>query len=99
MEKAMCQPKIMRPAAVAVLALTLLTAGSASAGANVLQRGEMTGSAPSLYRPCTEAVALTLQSDFAVFMQPDCPEAVRIEALRQLWRLLPPAELPESMAF
>jgi hypothetical protein len=36
----MCQPKITRPAAVAVLALTFLTAGSASAGADVLQRGE-----------------------------------------------------------
>jgi hypothetical protein len=95
----MCQPKITRPAAAAVLALTLLTAGSASAGADVLQRGEMTGSAPAPYRPCTEAVALTLQSDFAAFMQPDCPDAARIEALRQLWRLLPPSELPESAAF
>ena len=98
----MCQPRITRSAAAVVLALTLtlLTVGSASAGADVLQRGgETTGAAPAYYRPCTDAVALTLQSDFAAFMQPDCPEAVRIEALRQLWRLLPPSELPESTAF
>jgi len=73
----MCQPKIMRPAAAAVLALTLLTAGSASAGADVLQRGEMTGSAPAPYRPCTEAVALTLQSDFAAFMTVRMPRGSR----------------------
>ena len=95
----MFQPMITRLAAVVVLALILLIAGSALAGADMLQRGEMTGSAPARYRSCAEAVELTLQTDFAAFMQPDCPDAVRIEALRQLWRLLPPSEPAESAAF
>jgi hypothetical protein len=35
--------------------------------------------------------ALTLVSDFTVFMRPDCPEPLRRHALRKLWTLLPQA--------
>ena len=94
----MC-PMMTRFAATAVLTLTLTGAGSASAGADVLRPAEMTGSAPSPHRPCADVAALTLDSDFASFMQRDCPDVVRIEALRQLWRLLPPGDLPETTAF
>jgi hypothetical protein len=35
--------------------------------------------------------ALTLASDFTVFMRRDCPEPLRRSALRKLWSLLPQA--------
>jgi hypothetical protein len=87
-------------AAVAVVLLTLATpvaAGSADAPKGI----DMTGAAQPPYGVCggPDVAALTLQSDFAAFMQPDCPDTVRIAALRQLWRLLPPVALPESAAF
>jgi Protein of unknown function (DUF3306) len=99
-EEPMCRSMFKRQAAIAVLALTLTAAGSASAGADVSQRNETTGvSPPALDCGAVDTGALTLQSDFAAFMRHDCPDAVRIEALRQLWRLLPPVVLAENAAF
>ena len=96
----MCRSMIKRPAAIAVLALALTAAGSASAGADVSHPTEMTGVAP-LSGDCgaVDTGALTLQSDFATFMRHDCPDAVRIEALRRLWQLLPAVVLAENAAF
>jgi hypothetical protein len=87
-------------AAVAVVLLTLATpvaAGSAEAPKGI----ETTGVAQSAYGACggLDTVALTLQSNFSAFMQRDCPDGVRLEALRQLWRLLPQVVLPENAAF
>ena len=41
---------------------------------------------------------LTFGSDYTVYMRNDCPEWVRQAALRRLWKLLPPAEVPENSA-
>ena len=32
---------------------------------------------------------LTLESDFSIFMKPDCPPALQKKALQRLWKLLP----------
>lgn len=40
--------------------------------------------------------ALTLDSDFSVFLRPDCPEALKRRALRKLWSLLPQAETGQA---
>ena len=96
----MCRSMIKRAAAIAAFALTLVAVGSASAGADVSHWSETTGAAPSAVDcGAVDTSALTLQSDFAAFMRADCPDAVRIEALRQLWRLLPPVILAENAAF
>jgi hypothetical protein len=36
------------------------------------------------------AIELTLDHDFAIYMESDCPQEVRQAALRQLWRLMHP---------
>jgi len=36
-----------------------------------------------------DTASLTMKSDFTVFLQQTCPVAVRNDALRKLWRLLP----------
>jgi hypothetical protein len=44
--------------------------------------------------------ALTLKSDFTVFMnQSRCSEEVRLRALRKLWTLLPVEAVLETLAF
>jgi hypothetical protein len=43
--------------------------------------------------------ALTLASDFTVFMRRDCPEPLRRSALRKLWSLLPQASDTEPTTF
>lgn len=51
-------------------------------------------SAPARATHPAEAVAieaLTRESDFSVFMRPDCPEPLKRRALRKLWSLLPSA--------
>lgn len=42
--------------------------------------------------------ALTLASDFAPFMRQDCPEDLRLKALRRLWTLLPRSAIEEQSA-
>lgn len=41
---------------------------------------------------------LTLASDFAPFMRQDCPEDLRLKALRRLWPLLPRSAIDEQSA-
>jgi hypothetical protein len=42
--------------------------------------------------------ALTLESDFTMFMAKDCPEQLRRQALRRLWLLLPAAHARDNPA-
>jgi hypothetical protein len=97
----MRQSMIKRVAAAVAVILLILVSPVAAGSAEAPKGIEMTGAAQSPSGACGDfdAVALTLQSEFAAFMQSDCPEAVRLEALRQLWRLLPPVVLPENAAF
>jgi hypothetical protein len=37
---------------------------------------------------------LTLDSDYSAFMSPTCPTDVQVQALRRLWRQLPPPKEP-----
>lgn len=41
---------------------------------------------------------LTLGSDFTVFMTKDCPDDVRLRALRRLWTLMPHEPFDENSA-
>jgi hypothetical protein len=43
--------------------------------------------------------ALTLESDFTVFMKSDCPPDLRLKALRKLWTLMPPTPIEENALF
>ena len=50
-------------------------------------------------RACPEAInvdALTLESDFTVFMSGVCPQELQLKALRKLWTLLPPNPINEN---
>jgi hypothetical protein len=40
--------------------------------------------------------ALTLDSDFTIFMRRDCPPELRLRALRKLWTLLPQNPVNET---
>jgi hypothetical protein len=77
-----------------VVPLALTSAGP-SAAADPPQQARLAGPeavAPGAARHPAEAVdigALTLSSDFTVFMRRDCPEPLRRSALRKLWSLLP----------
>jgi hypothetical protein len=41
---------------------------------------------------------LTLESDFTTFMRNDCPEDIRLQAMRRLWTLMPREPFEESSA-
>ena len=53
-------------------------------------------------RPALETAdieSLTWDSDFTTYMTKECPEELRIKALRRLWTLLPRVVLEENPAF
>jgi Protein of unknown function (DUF3306) len=84
--------RISRPILFAVLALTV--AGSARAGdeakESVVAQGPAALAKPHVAPCLTQDVeALTMQSDFSPFLAGDCPSAVKSEALRHLWRMMP----------
>jgi Protein of unknown function (DUF3306) len=78
------------------LLVALIAAGiGASARADSLN-GQKVAQAPQATRAAgnvkclsTDVSSLTMASDFSVFLQPACPDAVRGNALRKLWQLLP----------
>jgi Protein of unknown function (DUF3306) len=46
----------------------------------------------------TDPGSLTWESDFTPFMASECPEQLRLTALRRLWNLLPPVVLEQNPA-
>jgi hypothetical protein len=73
----------------------------ASASAQEARLGVNASSADALERSRPETVdidALTLSSDFTVFMSSDCSPELQLKALRKLWTLLPPTLLEENAA-
>jgi hypothetical protein len=56
-------------------------------------------SQPKIRPETIDINAMTLKSDFTVFMNGDCPAELRLKALRKLWVLLPPTPIDENAAF
>ena len=55
--------------------------------------------ATSSQRPeAVDIAGLTLEFEFTIFLQPNCPEEVRRKALHKLWTLLPPVVLEDNNA-
>jgi hypothetical protein len=57
-----------------------------------------TKSPPALCEAKVDIDSLTIDSDFSVYMGPDCPPAIRSKALQKLWTLLPPTPVEDNSA-
>jgi hypothetical protein len=88
-----------------VVPLALTSAGPSAAADPPQQQARLAGPeavVPGAARHPAEAVdigALTLSSDFTVFMRRDCPEPLRRSALRKLWSHLPQLNDTEPTTF
>ena len=73
-----------------------------SAGPAAAQEGppiEIARALPAPERHRAESIdidALTLDSDFTIFMRRDCPPELQLRALRKLWTLLPQNPVDET---
>ena len=63
----------------------------------IVDRSSMSATEPNFSK--IDVDALTVESDFSVFMKPECPHELRLNALKKLWRVLPASQISENTGF
>jgi hypothetical protein len=91
----------LKPLTVLAVALAMTGAafGEQAASKKVARAPSETTGAASHSCLARDIATLSWSSDFSPYMTADCPADVRMQALRQLWRVMPPPAEPNPTEF